>query len=130
MEVKDIDVLAKELAEARIIKDAISDQLKEANAKYEEIEKRFVEAMISEGKDSWKVEDIGSLSIKVSTYWNIQDQPKLVDYLLANDRSMVKIHPQSIRGWANELSELGKRDELLQLGLEPYDKVGVTLRRK
>lgn len=133
MEVGEIDQLAVQVAELKRQKSELDEKLKEINDQCSEAERMLSEALIEEGKDKWIVKGVGTLSLRVSTYWNITDNNALVKFLERNAPEMIKIHPTTIRGWANDFRQqmIDQQNavDFDQIGIKPYDKVAISLRK-
>jgi hypothetical protein len=137
MDNHDLNELAQDYHEKKTALDSIMKEEKEIRAKKEEAEERLVEAMISAQLNKIALDGFGSFTIRKSTNWNIVDQDRLVAYLKQHAPAMIKIHPVTIKGWANDLATIMPETALYspekwinEFGMEPYEKVGITLRKK
>lgn len=128
--------LARDFFEKKAKLDSINEVVKEAKAEKAEAEDLLCNAMTAGAMSKMSLEGMGTFSIRKSTNWNIVDQQQIVAYLKDHAPEMIKIHPQSIKGWANDF-RLGKDDASVMneddwitfFGMKPYDKVGITLRK-
>lgn len=116
--------------------DAIMEAEKEARALKDQAEQKLVESMVSGNMQKASFEGLGTFSLRRSTNWTIVDQKKIVEFLKVEAPDMIKIHPVSIKGWANEFREtkedapiMDENDWINFFGMKPYDKIGITLRR-
>lgn len=129
MKVEELNILSKQVADLKIRKTDLENSLKEINNQLDKVEVKFVEALIQDGIDKWS-NDYGTFTPRISTHWKILDNQQLVKYLENNAPEMVKIHPQTIRGWANTNRDIDINWDYGKLGIEPYDIKKITYRRK
>lgn len=130
MEVAQIDELSVVVANIEIEKDKAESILKEIKERYKLAELELLAALTEAGKDKWIVDGIGTLSMNVSTYWNITDQEKALEYLKSTAPEQIKVNPTNIRGWATEYFEQHPDLDPATFGFNRYEKPRITLRRK
>ena len=130
VEVSVLNGLAVEIAQLTLDKRAKEAEVKELTKKIGEVEAKLIPLLVEEQRDSWEIPELGKLSLRVSTNWNIQDQEALVNYLLDYNKAMVKMHPQSIKGWASEQLEQNPNWNSSEIGLVPYEQIKTSFRRK
>ena len=131
-----INELARDFFEKKMKLDGINEAAKEAKGDKDIAEGRLVEEMVKLGMQKTSFEGMGTFSLRTSSNWNIVDQKALVAYLKENAPEMIKIHPQTIKGWANEFKGskedaplMNEDDWINYFGMKPYDKIAITLRK-
>ena len=130
MQVKDINDFAAMVANLNENKAILEQELADIAEELTALEQNLIEALVSENIKEW-VNERGKFSIKISTYWNIKDQEKCLEYFKTNDPSMIKLHPTTIRGYFNDLleSQKIKEEDFLNIGVAPYQKKSILLRK-
>lgn len=127
--------LANDFYEKKLKLEAIMEAEKEARQLKDEAEDKLADALINAKLKKASFDGLGSFSLRRSTNWNIIDQQKLITYLQQNAPEIIKLHPQNIKGWANEIREYTEStftaapEEQWQeiFGMVPYDKIKITV---
>jgi hypothetical protein len=129
VDVSRIDEIAIQIATLTLEKRDKEAEVKEINKKILEAESKLIPILLEEGREKWDIPELGSVSLRASTNWNIEDQGKLLEYLRDNEPGLIKMHPMFIKGWATEKLAEGNWD-CEAIGLKPYEQIKTSFRRK
>lgn len=123
MDTVEIDELAKECLELKVVKDEASHTFDEAKSAYEKVQEKLCEAMTIVGKEKWEIPGYRAIKISIRTFWNIVDYGALLNQYL-KDTSIAKLNGKNIQAWANAEYKEGK--DLSGYGIEPYEKLSIS----
>ena len=110
--VKDIIEKSNEWLALKEKSEALSAELKEVNAKWDELEKELIETMADEGVPSLKIDGIGGLSISSEHYFNVPSSAQDTFFQYLRDHgaeSLIRdyVPPRSLTTWIrNHVQEL------------------------
>jgi hypothetical protein len=105
--------LAESLSTLRVQKEKAEAELKELGKLVDARTTELLDAMDVAGLTSIRVDGVGLFSPMRSTYWSIEDRVAFFAWLKAEKPgdydALVKpdIHPQTLRGWCNEVVKSG-----------------------
>lgn len=127
---ENVAVMAKRLRDAKDKKDELEEALTGTNKEIDELSKKLAERLESDGVDSIRVPDVGTVYIQIKNRPNVTDQDGLHMYLRENGHgAMIKetIHPMTLIGFVNERL---KNNEELPPSINNFQQKLAVIRRK
>ena len=123
-------VQARALRVLRDTKDRLEEQLKEVNRGIDTLSVQLAEEMETHGIDSFRVEGVGSVYIKLKHRPNVVDKPGMLAWLDA--RSMGEMAPRTIHHARLEslVSEMLENGETLPGWVNNFSQKRALIRRK
>lgn len=113
--------------EMRQQKDAINRQLKDLNAKIEEVEVELIEELENDGIQTVKTQDGITVTTYIQSFARAVDKEALVNWMLDEDfDSMLTVNARTLTAFYNDRL---KNNESLPPGVEQYTKSKISLRR-